>query len=109
MEDLHCNLGDLSPGEGVRVELSSDTTGDSCGKYLNEAKANASNHDEITSSDDTEVLCPDLEISKSTTTPEINAGEEASYTVTISNATGDAPATGPSTWWTRFRAGSPGP
>ena len=93
-EDLQCSLGDLAPGEGVRVELSSDTTGDSCGKYLNEAKANASNHNEITSSDDTEVLCPDLDISKSTTTPEINAGEEASYTVTISNETGDAPATG---------------
>ena len=93
-EDLQCDLGDLAPGEGVRVELSSDTTGDSCGKYLNEAKANASNHDEIKSSDETEVLCPDLEISKSTTTPEINAGEEASYTVTISNETGDAPATG---------------
>ena len=93
-EDLHCDLGDLAPGKGVRVELSSDTTGDSCGTYLNEAKANASNHDEIKSSDETEVLCPDLEISKSTTTPEINAGEEASYTVTISNETGDAPATG---------------
>ena len=78
----------------MRIELSSDTTGDSCGEYLNEAKANASNHDEIKSSDSTEVLCPDLEISKSTTTPEINAGEEASYTVTISNETGDAPATG---------------
>ena len=93
-EDLQCSLGDLAPGEGVRIELSSDTTGDSCGEYRNEARANASNHDEIKSSDSTEVLCPDLDISKSTTTPEINAGEEASYTVTISNETGDAPAIG---------------
>ena len=93
-EDLHCDLGDLAPGEGVRVELSSDTTADSCGEYSNTAKAEASNHDKIQSTDSTEVLCPDLEVSKSTTTPEINAGEEASYTVTISNETGDAPATG---------------
>ena len=93
-EDLDCDLGDLAPGEGVRVELSSDTTGDSCGEYPNTAKAKASNHDEITWSASTEVLCPDLEISKSTTTPEITAGEAASYTVTISNEAGDAPATG---------------
>ena len=93
-EDLNCDLGDLAPGEGVRVELSSDTTADSCGEYSNTAKAEASNHDKIQSTDSTEVLCPDLEVSKSTTTPEINAGEEASYTVTISNETGDAAATG---------------
>jgi uncharacterized repeat protein (TIGR01451 family) len=93
-EDLRCNLGDLASGEGVRIELSSETTGDSCGEYRNEARANASNHVEVKSSDSTEVLCPDLVISKSTSTPAINAGEEASYTVTISNETGDAPATG---------------
>ena len=92
-EDLDCDFGDLAPGEGVEITLSSDTTGDSCGEYPNTAKADASNHDEITSSDSTEVLCPDLEITKTTSTPEINAGEEASYTITISNETGDAPAT----------------
>ena len=77
-EDLDCDLGDLAPGEGVSVTLVSDTTGDSCGEYVNTAKANASNHDEITWSGSTEVLCPDLKIEKTTTTPEINAGEKAS-------------------------------
>ncbi|HEX5039471.1 MAG TPA: hypothetical protein VFW95_05005 [Candidatus Limnocylindria bacterium] len=93
-EDLNCDLGDLAPGEGVTVAISSDTTGDSCGVYTNTAKASATNHEEITSTDSTDVLCPDLEIEKTTSTPEINAGQEASYTVTISNLTGDAPATG---------------
>jgi uncharacterized repeat protein (TIGR01451 family)/fimbrial isopeptide formation D2 family protein len=92
-EDLGCDFGDLGAGKGVEITLSSDTTGDSCGEYPNTAKADASNHDEITSSNATEVLCPNLEIEKTTSTPEINAGEEASYTITISNLTGDAPAT----------------
>ena len=92
-EDLDCDFGDLAPGKGVEITLSSDTTGDSCGEYPNTAKADASNHDEITSSASTEVLCPDLEITKSTSTPVIDAGEEASYTITISNEDGDAPAT----------------
>ena len=92
-EDLDCILGDLAPGEGVSIAISSDTTGDSCGEYKNEATATASNHEELKRSDTTTVLCPSLEIEKMTSTPVINAGEEASYTITISNETGDAAAT----------------
>ena len=93
-ETLSCSFGDLGPGKGVEITLSSDTTGDSCKEYPNTAEASATNHDKIPSSDSTEVLCPDLEIDKTTSTPEINAGETASYTISISNETGDAPATG---------------
>ncbi len=39
------------------------------------------------------MLCPSLEIEKMTSTPVISAGEEASYTITISNENGDAAAT----------------
>jgi uncharacterized repeat protein (TIGR01451 family) len=92
-EDLDCILGDLAPGEGVSIAISSDTTGDSCGEYENEATATASNHEELKRSDTTTVLCPSLEIDKLTSTPVINAGEEASYTITISNENGDAAAT----------------
>ena len=92
-EDLDCILGDLAPGEGVSIDISSDTTGDSCGEYVNEATATASNHEELKRSDTTTVLCPSLEIEKTTSTPEINANEEASYTITISNENGDAAAT----------------
>ena len=95
-ETLECSFGDLDPGEGVVIAISSDTTGDSCGEYRNVATVNATNHAELMNEPaaTTTVLCPELEIDKGTTTPVINAGESASYTVSISNETGDAPATG---------------
>jgi fimbrial isopeptide formation D2 family protein/uncharacterized repeat protein (TIGR01451 family) len=83
-EDLSCDLGDLAPGQGVRVELSSDTTAASCGEYENTAEADASNHEELTASDSTEVLCPDLELDKTGSEP-VTAGDLVWFKLVVTN------------------------
>ena len=56
-----------------------------CGEIDNTATVTASNGPGDSDSGNIDVLCPDLDIDKTTSTPEINAGEVASYTITINN------------------------
>ncbi len=95
-ETLVCNFGDLNPGDDYEVQLSSDTsapTGCNNATLPNTAKVKADNHAEIPASASITVQCPDLDITKTTSTPEINAGAQASYTITIEND-GDGDAVG---------------
>ena len=69
------------------------TPADSCGEYSNTARRRRRTKTDPVDGQH-RGAAPDLEVSKSTTTPEINAGEEALYTVTISNGTGDVAGTG---------------
>ncbi len=92
-ETLSCAFGDLAAGSSASVHVQSGTTADSCGLYENTATADGENSDPVQASASTSVLCPDLAITKTTSTPVIYAGDTAAYTITVSN-TGSGTATG---------------
>lgn len=92
-ETLVCSFGDLASGASASVHVQSATTADSCGVYPNTATADGDNSDPVQASASTSVLCPNLSISKTTSTPVIYAGQTAFYTITVSN-TGSGTATG---------------
>ncbi|HEX4983327.1 MAG TPA: Ig-like domain-containing protein, partial [Ilumatobacteraceae bacterium] len=91
-QTLECDFGDLDPGEGVEIAISSDTDETSCAAYRNEATVNASNHAELTAHDTTEVLCPDLDVTKASDDGTVSAGEPIGFSIEVSNA--DAEGTG---------------
>jgi uncharacterized repeat protein (TIGR01451 family)/fimbrial isopeptide formation D2 family protein len=84
-QELDCDFGDLAPGQGVQVRITSDTTGASCTVYSNTAWLHASNHDSISASDSTEVLCPDLDIAKSADASPVDAGDPIGFSIVVSN------------------------
>ncbi|HEX2212133.1 MAG TPA: DUF11 domain-containing protein, partial [Mycobacterium sp.] len=92
-ETLSCSFGNLAAGASASVHVQSATTFDSCKEYPNTATAQATNFTPVEASASTSVLCPNLSIQKSTSTPTIYAGEFAYYTVTVSNS-GSGTATG---------------
>jgi uncharacterized repeat protein (TIGR01451 family) len=83
-QELNCDFGDLAPGQGVRIAIASDTTGESCAVYENTAWLHASNADSISASDSTIVLCPDLELVKDGSDP-VSAGDAVRFTLTVTN------------------------
>ena len=91
-QTLECDFGDLDPGEGVEIAISSDTDETSCAEYPNEATVNASNHAGLTADDTTEVRCPDLDITKAADDGTVSAGEPIGFTIELSNS--DAAGTG---------------
>ncbi|MBA4170358.1 MAG: DUF11 domain-containing protein [Chloroflexi bacterium] len=84
-QDLDCDFGDLAPGQGVEIAISSETNASSCAEYANEAAVNASNHAELTASDTTEVLCGDIDVDKEPVETPISAGEQGQFTLLVSN------------------------
>ncbi len=91
-ESLVCDFGDLAAGDSAIVHVSSDTTADSCATYDNTAVADALNDGEVTSLEATvTVECPGLNLIKEADVDPIDAGDEASFTITVWNAgPGDA-------------------
>ena len=93
-QSLECEFGDLDPGDSVEVQVSSSTSADEgCESTTlnNTATAAASNHDEIEASDSITVNCPDLKIEKTPDGAVVNAGDEISFTITVtSNGPGTA-------------------
>ncbi len=92
-ETLNCAFGNMAAGASASVHVQSATTADSCGLYPNTGTADADNFEPVQASASTEVLCPDLDIEKTTSTPVVTAGDTAFYTITVSN-TGSGTATG---------------
>ncbi len=95
-EVLTCTFGTISAGDDRTITITMTSDADDCAQGIantatitSDADVDASND---TSSDSITVLCPDLEIEKSTDTPEVSADDEVHYTVTVSNETGDAEA-----------------
>ncbi len=91
-ESLACDFGDMDAGDSAIVHVSSETTADSCETYDNIAVANALNHGQVTSLEATvTVECPGLNLVKTADADPIDAGDEASFTITVWNAgPGDA-------------------
>ncbi len=64
---IDCDLGDLAPSlpeDGVIIRVFAETDLDDCGLMENTAFADASNDDEVSSTDDLTVRCPTLVIDK---------------------------------------------
>jgi uncharacterized repeat protein (TIGR01451 family)/LPXTG-motif cell wall-anchored protein len=89
---LHCNLGDMAPGDSVSVHVISATTAASGGDYPNTATAAADNHGPVEASAEIVVLPPALSITKTADAPQVDAGEPIGFSITVSNS--DAEGTG---------------
>ena len=89
---LHCNLGDMAPGDSESVHIVSATTAASGGNYPNTATATADNHDPVDAAAEIVVLPPQLLITKTADAPQVDAGLPIGFTVTVANS--DAEGTG---------------
>jgi|GEM_PF-6507027 len=91
-QTLECNFNDMAPGDDAIVHVMSGTTSDSCAAYDNTAVADALNAGEVTSLEATTIVeCPGLNLVKTADADPIDAGDEASFTITVWNAgPGDA-------------------
>jgi uncharacterized repeat protein (TIGR01451 family) len=68
-QTLHCELGDMAPGDSASVHVVSDTTDDSIGDYDNTATASATNHPPVDDSAKTTVIAEvPVTVQSSTTT-----------------------------------------
>ncbi len=87
-ETLSCSFGDLAADATASVHVVSATAADSCGEYANTATADADNFDPVTASDSTTVLCADLDLQKTPDGGTVNAGDDISFTLTLTNKGG---------------------
>jgi uncharacterized repeat protein (TIGR01451 family) len=88
---LSCDFGDLLDGDVITVHISSPTTADTCGTVNNTASVTAGNEPsgnqtDNSDSDSIDVQCPVVRVVKTTDTPVVNAGDQVSYTITVSNS-----------------------
>ena len=95
---LTCNFGTLASGATRTVHITSPTTAATCGVVNNTGTVSATN--EIpgatannSASASVTVSCPDIRVQKTAANSPINAGDVASFTITISNI-GTGSATG---------------
>jgi uncharacterized repeat protein (TIGR01451 family) len=92
---LNCTFETLAVDATASVTLKSPTTAATCGTISNTAEATASGNTVIAGSPagpvDIRVNCPALAITKTALKGTVNAGEDASFTITVRNSgTGDA-------------------
>ena len=87
---LSCSLGDVAAGTTLTIEVTTATnTSDHCGATLQnpEVSVSADNHETITDGPvSIGVECdPDLSVVKSASNGTINAGDNATFTITVTN------------------------
>jgi len=93
VNDLDCAFGTLASGAFRTVQVWTPVTTFDCGTLVNlDAFADTTNDGDDTDNGAILVTCPDLQISKSADDPEVNAGDSASYTITVSNGLGEGTA-----------------
>jgi uncharacterized repeat protein (TIGR01451 family) len=91
---LECGPVSLAAGGSLVLVVQSRTTLDDCGVLDNPvASVTTTNDGSDEDGGKITVLCPELNILKSTTTPAVNAGDLVSYTITLQND-GDGAAHG---------------
>ena len=88
---LTCAFGTLASGASQSVTITSTTSGATCGVVENDVAVFAGNEPENNVDEDNEdsasvtVLCPDVVIAKTTTTPSVNATDQVRFDIAISN------------------------
>ena len=88
---LSCDLGAVNAGARKSVHISSPTTAASCGTVDNAASVTTSNDGSDTANDSLEVLCGDIELTKTADADSVNAGDAIGFTLKAENV-GDAEA-----------------
>jgi len=95
-DSLDCDIGDLASGATYKVTVCRTTTPEDCGDLENTATVSADNEPQADQSDDSDsatitVNCPDVHVDKTADNSPVNAGEDACFTMVVSNAgPGDA-------------------
>ncbi|MEO6058870.1 MAG: hypothetical protein ABIQ05_02695, partial [Candidatus Limnocylindria bacterium] len=83
-QTLSCGPEDVEAGASRTVTVSAETVLADCGTLSNPfAAVDSGNDGSDNDAGEIDVLCPDVSVEKSTGTPEINAGDEARYTITV--------------------------
>ena len=83
---LSCAFGDLALGVSRAVTVTATTSFAACATYPNQATASATNHTNVSAN--ASIVCqkPALSITKTAANSPMNAGEDAVFTVTVSNS-----------------------
>jgi uncharacterized repeat protein (TIGR01451 family)/fimbrial isopeptide formation D2 family protein len=94
-QTLDCDLGNIGPNSEVELEIYAFTTGLTCGEYVNVVTISAENidttvpeppaDDPLHASATITVECPDLDIDKRADESPVNAGDEISFIITVTN------------------------
>jgi uncharacterized repeat protein (TIGR01451 family) len=92
-QTLTCSWGNLAAGQTRSVHVVSQTTADTSGEFRNTATVRADNHPDKSSTTMTNVLKPNLTISKTAGNATVSAGTSISFTIAVTNA-GPGTATG---------------
>ncbi len=95
-ETLSCDFGTIPTEDDRTITITMMSDADDCANGIANTATISADADVDDSNNESsasiEVLCPDLEIEKSTDTPQVSAGDVVRYTITVSNETGDAEA-----------------
>ena len=87
---LSCPIGDMAAGSSFTVHITAPTTASDCKAYENTATADGSNTDPVHATASTLVLCPGLNLLKTSDAPSVDAGQQIGFTITVANASGNA-------------------
>ena len=84
---LHCDIGDLGDDESFSVTVSAPSAFANCADnaYVNTAVAAAANHADVDDTGDVLINCPDLEVTKTPDGEVINADDEISFQIHVTN------------------------
>ncbi len=93
VQTLTCGPEDIEAGGDRSVTVATTVTTDDCGPLENLAEVTISNGDGANDTGDITVLCPDVDVEKTPDDAEVQAGDDASFTVVTSNS-GDGIAAG---------------
>lgn len=84
-QTLNCTFGDIATGGSKTVHVISATTAASCQTYSNTAKAQATNHAQVTATASEDVICGMIDLTKTTDSATVSAGSQISFTITAAN------------------------
>jgi uncharacterized repeat protein (TIGR01451 family) len=82
---LVCEIGTVAAGEDVTIGVTGATSTDQCGVLENTATVSASNAPEAADSASVTIQCPDLNLVVAPSAGVINAGDTATFTMTVTN------------------------
>ncbi len=86
---LTCSIGDMAAHSSFTVHISAPTDAGDCKAYENTATADGSNTGPVDSTASTLVLCPGLNLFKTSDAPSVDAGQQIGFTITVANASGN--------------------
>ena len=93
-QDLDCSFALLGSGDSKGpIHVQSGTARGDCGTIDNTATVSASNDDPASNPASVAVQCPDVSVEKSPNSGTVNAGQNAVFTIVVTNG-GPGPATG---------------